>query len=201
MHLKSKSVAVMREFLRFLFSIFFPQEARAAVAPAKRTLSSEDWSGKDYIKDKPEGGRRTIVKTEFEVHDIQAIFDRLNNEHFAGRIKAQITWGRHGCKNVPRKRSILFGTYSSFELLIRIHPAMDSDRVPEFFVEHVIHHEMLHEVLPPILGSGRKWIIHHEKFRSAEAATPSYPKAIKWEKEFSRKIFYGQGAVDAHISQ
>ncbi|MCX6181749.1 MAG: hypothetical protein NT150_07470 [Bacteroidetes bacterium] len=174
----------MKELLLFLFSWLFPQEAKA-------NLSSEDWSGNDYIRDKPESSRRTVIKTEFAVHDIQKIFDRLNQQHFQGRIKAKITWGKHGCKNVPRKRSILFGTYSSAELLIRIHPAIDIEKVPEFFVEHVIHHEMLHEVCPPIKGSGGKWIIHHYDFRVAEAATPSYKKAMHWEKENWKKVFIG----------
>lgn len=181
----------MKEILQYLFGWLFPHKPKLVEKPAKSDLSSEDWSGNDYIRDKPEGARRTIIKTEYKVHDIKKIFDRLNAEHFGGRIKAQITWGKHGCKNVPRKRSILFGTYSGAELLIRIHPAVDSDEVPEFFVEHVIHHEILHEVHPPIIGSGRKWIIHHYDFRLAEAATPSYKAAMKWERENWKKVFLG----------
>lgn len=153
-------------------------------------LSDEDWSGNDYILDKPKSSKRTIIRTKGKVHNIKKIFTRLNKEHFEGQIKAKITWGRYGCRNVQRQRRITFGTYSSHELLIRIHPALDSKDVPECFVEHVIHHEILHEVHPPFQGSGYKRIVHHYDFRIAEAATPSYKQAIKWQLENTDKIFF-----------
>lgn len=153
-------------------------------------LSNENWSGNDYIWIK-ESKRRTIVKTRGKVHNLKVIFDKLNKEHFNGKIKAKITWGKYGCRNVKRKRSITFGTYSKAELLIRIHPALDQKAVPEFFVEHVIHHEILHEVFPPVMGTGSKWIIHHRNFRIAEAKTPTYKKAMIWEQKNINIFFQG----------
>jgi hypothetical protein len=153
-------------------------------------LSNEDWSGNDYIFDKPKSSKRTIIRTKGKVHNIKKIFNRLNKEHFDGKIKAKITYGRYGGKNVKRKTSITFGTYSAGELLIRIHPALDSKEVPEYFVEHVIHHEILHEVYPPIWNGFNQWRIHHYDFRVAEAATPSYKDAMKWKYENTAKLFY-----------
>jgi len=154
-------------------------------------LSDEDWSGDDYIFEKPKSSRRTIIRTRGKVHNLKKIFDRVNKEHFNGTIKAKITWGRYGCRNVKRRTTIILGTYSSYELLIRIHPALDQKEVPEFFVESVIHHEILHETLPPIPGSRSKWIIHHYKFRVAEAKTPTYkPARIWWNANW--KLFFGE---------
>ena len=113
----------------------------------KPELSSEDWSGNDYIFKKPSSNRKTIIRTKGRVHNIKKIFNHINDKHFEGKIKAKITYGKYGCRNVKRRRGITFGTYSSYELLIRIHPALDSKEVPENFVEHVIHHEILHEIL------------------------------------------------------
>ncbi len=153
-------------------------------------LSLRDWSGNDYVFTKAESKRRTIIRTKGKVHNIKKIFNRLNQEHFNGEIKAKITWGKFGCRNVQRFKNITFGTYSPSELLIRIHPALDSAEVPEYFVEHVIHHEILHEVIPPIMGNGYKWKIHHHDFRIAEAATPSYKTAIEWQVKNSKNVFY-----------
>jgi hypothetical protein len=187
----------MKSTINKLFGWLFPkkriapQPASAAINQRTETiLSEEDWSGDDYIFDKPKSGRRTIIRTKGKVHNLKKIFNRLNEQHFDGKIKAKITWGRYGCRNVQRRRSITLGTYSSAELLIRIHPALDSKEVPEYFVEHVIHHEILHEVHPPIQGSGYKRIVHHYDFRKAETATPSYKEAIVWQRANTRRIFY-----------
>lgn len=173
----------------FFFRKKFKTPAIEIAPIIQPVLSDEDWSGNDYIFDKPESSRKVKIKTRGKVHNLKKIFDRVNKEHFNGSIKAKITWGRYGCRNVKRKKSITFGTYSDGELLIRIHPALDQKAVPEYYVEAVIHHEMLHETLPPIPGSGSKWIIHHYEFRVAEAKTPTYLLAMKWESE-NMKLFF-----------
>ena len=57
------------------------------------------------------------------VHDLQAIFDRLNAEHFGGAIEAAIGWGpiRLG----RRRRTVKTGVYVQDARLIRIHPTLD----------------------------------------------------------------------------
>ena len=182
----------MKHIVKYFLSLFRKKQKPIPIfysQPPKPELSSEDWSGDDYIFDKPLSSRKTIVRTKGKVHNIKKIFDRLNKEHFDGKIKAKITFGKFGCRNVKRRRRITFGTYSFSELLIRIHPILDSKEVPECFVEHVIHHEILHEVYPPIPGNGSKWQIHHYKFRAAEADTPTYKEAIKWQVENIKWFF------------
>jgi hypothetical protein len=150
------------------------------------------------MKKKTKFKRNTIIRTRSKVHKINMIFKKLKKEHFNGENsispRTKITWGKYGAKKVHRKTDIVFGTYSADERLIRIHPALDSILVPESFIEHVIHHEMLHEILPPIPGSGSKMQIHHKKFRDAEKKTPSYKEAMKWEKKES-KIFFAKNGV------
>lgn len=192
----------MKSIIIKLYRLLFPPKKKPApskpiIAVTQPILSDEDWSGDDYIFEKPKSGKRTIIRTRGRIHNIKKIFNRLNNEHFDGKIKAKITYGRYGCRNVKRRTSITFGTYSPSELLIRIHPALDSMEVPEYFVEHVIHHEMLHEVLPPIRGNGSRWIIHHYNFRVAEATTPTYKEAIKWERANTTRIFF---AAPKHLN-
>ncbi|HWY12202.1 MAG TPA: hypothetical protein VN026_12795 [Bacteroidia bacterium] len=181
----------MKQLIKNIFSFFRKKQKPTPIyylPTPKPELSSEDWSGDDYLFNKPLSSRKTIIRTKGKVHNIKKIFDRLNKEHFEGKIKAKITYGRYGCRNVKRRRRITFGTYSSSELLIRIHPTLDSKEVPECFVEHVIHHEILHEVFPPIHGAYRRQV-HHYDFRVAEAATPTYKEAMKWERE-NLKIFF-----------
>src|SRR5690606_16937012 len=114
------------------------------------------------------------------VHDLQAIYDSLNARYFQGRIDAAIGWGREAPNR--RRRSIKMGTYFHEARVIRIHPALDREEVPTFFVRFVIFHEMLHQAVPPKMVGGRR-ISHSAEFRALEQAYPDYERAIAWERE------------------
>lgn len=121
-----------------------------------------------------------------EAHDLQAIFDRLNTLHFAGKIQATITWTR--AAKGQRRTSIHMGTYSDELKLIRIHPALDQAWVPEHFVEFVVFHEMLHQV-HGVAGHGEaRRAVHTPAFRADEKRYPRYAEARRWEKDNLRRL-------------
>ncbi len=114
------------------------------------------------------------------VHDLQAILDRLNAEHFGGAVEARIGWGRSGA--LPGRTSIRTGVYLHAHRAIRIHPALDREDVPEFYDASVVFHEMLHQVVPPAERGGRR-TIHGREFRRRERAYPDHARAAAWERE------------------
>ena len=114
------------------------------------------------------------------VHDLQAILDRLNAEHFEGAVEVRIGWGRSGA--LPGRTSIRAGVYLHSARAIRIHPALDREEVPEFYVASVVFHEMLHQVVPPAERGGRR-TIHGREFRRRERAGPDHVRAAAWERE------------------
>ena len=113
------------------------------------------------------------------VHDLQEMLERLNALHFEGAVVARIGWGRSGA--TPGRRSIKTGVYLHHARAIRIHPALDRDDVPAFYVEAVVFHEMLHQVVPPQERRGRR-VIHGSDFRRRERAFPGYAAARAWER-------------------
>lgn len=113
-------------------------------------------------------------------HDLQAAFDDLNRTLFGGRVQARIGWGRNAPQR--RRRSIRLGVYLHESRVIRIHPALDREEVPAFFVRFVVFHEMLHQVVPVRTVGGRRQA-HSKEFRALEKAYPDYERAIAWEKE------------------
>jgi hypothetical protein len=114
------------------------------------------------------------------VHDLAEIYAGLNARHFDGSIRARIGWGRRSPGG--RKRSIKMGVYFHDQKVIRIHPALDDARVPRYFVEMVVFHEMLHQIHPPAVdGAGRR-VVHGPDFRAAERRFPGYLRARAWEK-------------------
>lgn len=115
--------------------------------------------------------------------DLQALFNRVNETHFNGTIDASVRWGtRTRAKRRYRRRTIKLGTYSWETKLIRIHPALDQPWVPEFFIEYIIFHEMLHHVIPGRVVGG-KHRYHTAEFRARERSFPRYAEAIHWEKQ------------------
>ena len=113
------------------------------------------------------------------VHDLQAILDRLNAEHFGGSVEVRIGWGRSGA--LPGRSSIRAGVYLHAARAIRIHPALDREEVPEFYVASVVFHEMLHQVVPAVERNGRR-VVHGAEFRRRERAYPDHERARLWEE-------------------
>jgi hypothetical protein len=114
------------------------------------------------------------------VHDLQAIFDRLNAEQFEDRIEARIGWGP--VRSGRRRRTVKTGVYVQDARLIRIHPTLDRPEVPEFYVAAVVFHEMLHQAVPAREVRGRR-VVHGPDFRRRERAYPDHARARAWEEK------------------
>jgi hypothetical protein len=135
---------------------------------------------RDLIRAVPERPQQKLTERG-RVHDLGEIFARLNAERFGGTLEARIGWGRRGPGG--RRRSIKMGVYLHDHKLIRIHPALDDARVPRYFVELVVFHEMLHQAVPPVSGRDGRRIVHGRDFRLRERAFPGYERARAWEKQ------------------
>jgi hypothetical protein len=114
------------------------------------------------------------------VHDLAEIYAGLNARWFGSAVHARIGWGRRS--PVGRRRSIKMGVYFHDQKVIRIHPALDDQRVPRYFVEMVVFHEMLHQVHPPAVDAAGRRIVHGAEFRAAERRFPGFARARAWEK-------------------
>ncbi|HJK89969.1 MAG TPA: hypothetical protein RMH26_04455, partial [Polyangiaceae bacterium LLY-WYZ-15_(1-7)] len=125
--------------------------------------------------------RRTIVRTRGAHHDLAAIFDELVPSFREPMDGVTITWGRL-TRRKRRQRSLQLGIYVPDEKLIRIHPVLDQEWVPRFYVESVVHHEMLHHALPA-KKEGSRMRFHTAEFRRRERAFPRFAEAERWEKK------------------
>lgn len=123
--------------------------------------------------------RPTLLNARGTWFDLNEILSRLNALYFQDTIRARIGWGRNSSKR--RRKSIRLGVYDHRAREIRIHPALDKENVPLFFVEYIVFHEMLHQLFPSARDAGRH--VHHPKaFRDRERAFPRYAAAVAWER-------------------
>lgn len=131
-------------------------------------------------------------------HDLHALYDALNARYFEPAIAAAIAWGAPG-KSVRARhargagRSIRFGAYFRERNLIRIHPALDAEWVPRFFVESVVFHEMLHVAVPIERRADGRRSIHSPEFKSRERAFYAYAEAARWERANLRRLLAARG--------
>lgn len=143
---------------------------------------------KDFVRtiDSAREPRAVRIVTRGARHDLRDIYRRLNVEYFGGKLAGRITWGR---KAFGVKRSITFGTYAFDRKLIRIHPVLDTELTPLFYVESVVHHEMVHAYLDMVEGIGRKrGKVHTRQFRELERGFKFYEMAKAWEKRHLNKL-------------
>ena len=126
----------------------------------------------------PAPPRVTPLRASGQHHNLQQHFQELNQQYFQGAITAQITWGR--MPRLHRRHSIRFGSYAPKDNIIRMHPLLDQDFVPAFFVRYIVFHEMLHAHLGiEELPSGRR-AIHTREFKRQERVYPDYERALAW---------------------
>ena len=81
-------------------------------------------------------------------------------------------------------RSIL-GHHDHIYDSITISKTLDSKEVPEWFVEYILYHEMLHIKHPARLIKGRRYY-HTSAFRLDERRFPYYEQAQKWLDRLAR---------------
>jgi len=130
------------------------------------------------LKKKPPRKIRLIHKgKQFHLLDI---FNKVNSEYFDGTISSSITWSTRSPKRSVAKRTL--GSFSLDIDLIRINPVLDSARVPGFFLEYVVYHEMLHANLKNESTTGRR-TVHSPEFKRREKLFRHYERAMTWEKK------------------
>jgi hypothetical protein len=146
----------------------------------KEAALLDDWIEKNRPALNADRARALQARPIGEIHDLVAIFERLNGRYFDRKVDAQITWGRAARKQ--RRTTIHMGTYSHELKLIRIHPALDQPFVPTYFVEFVVFHEMLHQVHDIKETGGCRREVHGPAFRADEKRFERYREARDWER-------------------
>lgn len=130
--------------------------------------------------------RSDQLTTRGNVYNLQEIYDRLNREYFEGALRLKITWfGQHR----QRARSqITFGLYHDQLKLIKINRIMDRISMPEYVVEYVIYHEMVHSVCPGYFDEKGHHRVHSKEFKAIERQFRAYKEAVEWLKSNYRNL-------------
>jgi len=104
-------------------------------------------------------------------YDLTALAGEIHREYFPTFPRLAIRWGQRVSRKT--RRSIRLGSYDHRFAEIRIHPSLDAQRVPRFFIQSIIYHEYLHHVLGPA---------HNRRFHHHERSYRYHRESKEWLK-------------------
>ena len=125
-------------------------------------------------------GRKMIFSAQGSTYDLDRLFSKINRRYFESALpKPTITWSQR------RTRSIL-GHHDRVHETITISKSLDSPQVPEWFVEFILYHEMLHIKHAAKIINGRRYY-HTTAFRLDEKRFSKYQQAQTWLEQAARQ--------------
>jgi hypothetical protein len=125
-----------------------------------------------------ERGHKKLSSARGHYFDLEKMFRRINAYYFDSELeKPVLSWSQ-------RRTHRILGHHDSVHDTIIISKTLDAPDVPEWFVEFVLYHEMLHIKHSARLINGRRY--HHTPaFRADERRFPMYQAAQEWLESWS----------------
>src|SRR5438874_8029178 len=120
-------------------------------------------------------GRKRIETAHGRIYNLEAIFDELNTRYFYGLLaRPQMTWSRDHARNS-------LGHYDPAHNAIVVSRVFDHPRVPQYAVEYIVYHEMLH-LKHPVKLRGSRRCVHPPDFQAEEKLFPQLEEAKRFLK-------------------
>jgi hypothetical protein len=125
-------------------------------------------------------GRKMISSAQGSAYDLEKMFSKLNRRYFdSGLEKPTLTWSQ-------RKTRSILGHHDRVYETITISKSLDSAQVPDWFVEFILYHEMLHIKHAARMINGRRYY-HTSAFRQDERRFAKYDEAQRWLEQVARQ--------------
>jgi len=115
-------------------------------------------------------GKKRVGPSAGKNFNLISLFDKVNREYFDDRVRVnQLGWSLTSSKRI-------LGHYDPAHRTIIVSRSLDHSRVPQYVVEYVLYHEMLHVVFDGENQDGQTRV-HHRRFRDAERGFSRYAAA------------------------
>ncbi len=112
----------------------------------------------------------SVARARGAVHDLEASFRRVNLRFFDGRMdRPTISWSRTDTRR-------MFGHYEFVSDALVVSSSLDRVDVPEFVVDFIVYHELLHKK-HGLRWTGSRAHAHTSEFRRDERRFPGMAEA------------------------
>lgn len=126
-------------------------------------------------------GRKIITSARGDVYDLEEIFDRLNRTYFKNSLpKPVLSWS-------ARKTYRILGHHDATHETVVVSRSLDDRKVPQYVVEFVVFHEMLHIFHPTEHRGGRRYN-HTPRFRRDERKFAYFEEAESWIERSAKHL-------------
>jgi hypothetical protein len=126
-------------------------------------------------------GRKVVTTPRGERFDLDELFDALNEKYFAGSIeKPTLTWS-------AKKTFRILGHHDATHDTVAISKSLDAPGVPQYVVEYVLYHEMLHIHHPTKHINGRRYN-HTAAFKRDERKFERFEEAERWIEKHAKRL-------------
>ena len=117
------------------------------------------------------GPRPAVARGRWQNLDVN--FDRVNTDYFQGSLdRPRLAW------SATRSRRIL-GRYDATHHTVFISRFFDSPLIPDFVLDYLLYHELLH-IRHPSRARDCRFVNHTPEFRAEERRFKNYKKATDW---------------------
>jgi predicted metal-dependent hydrolase len=167
---------VLRAIAHILLAKMYRKEiTRESATRYRRYVSSHELRTKAHLV-RQIRGRKRIDSAEGRTYNLEAIFDELNTRYFYGLLaRPEMTWSRDHARNS-------LGHYDPAHNTIVVSRVFDHPRVPQYAVEYIVYHEMLH-LKHPVKLRGSRRCVHSAEFQAEEKLFPQLEEAKRFLKE------------------
>jgi hypothetical protein len=144
-------------------------DERNAGPPGPEGVGGRRRSSRKHID--PVGAHRSLLESYLRVSfDLGLVLPRAPT----------LSWS----KTVSRHR---FGHWDAEHNAVVISQVLDDPDVPEFVLDYVLYHELLHILHPVKMGSGTKRIVHSAAFKRDERRFPRWKEGDEWIRKLARR--------------
>ncbi|MDQ4122272.1 MAG: SprT-like domain-containing protein [Acidobacteriota bacterium] len=179
--LSKQAPPTIHESLAFvLVSKLLRRGVPAAHLETYRNYAAQPEIGEQANNSRKARGRKLITTARGQVYDLEEIFRRVNKTYFQSRLEQPVlSWSQTKTRRV-------FGHQDAVHNTIIISRTLDDARVPQFVVEFVLYHELLHIVHPARIVNGKRRI-HSAAFRRDERRFARFEEAEEWLEKLARQ--------------
>jgi len=113
-------------------------------------------------------------------HPYQSILDELRSQHFPSLAPLKLVRGKEGKKG--SQKTIRLASYWAKRKEIRLHPFIEIEGMPDFYLQYLLYHELCHAWLV-MSGQAKDGEHHGPDFMTLEKKFPQLHQAIEWEDQ------------------
>jgi len=174
--LQSAPEGILRAIAHILLAkIYRKPIGRGYATRYRRYVSSHDIVSKAHLL-RQMRGRKRIDSAEGRAYDLNAIFEDLNTRFFHGLLaRPRMTWSRELARNS-------LGHFDPAHNAIVVSRVFDHPQVPQYAVEYIVYHEMLH-LKHPVKLRGSRRCVHSAEFQAEEKLFPQLQEVRQFLKD------------------